>query len=105
VLTSTCVRACRPSSDLKCRVHGGTGGARQAPRSLADYLKLDQQEDLQRIMDFLAEQRANACRKALVEMGVPEGQLFVTARGCSGRISVEFTPMPKQLSPPPGLPG
>eukprot|EP00966_Prymnesium_polylepis_P143545 3313725-Prymnesium_polylepis.1 len=49
-------------------------------------------------MDILAEERAKACRAYLIELGVPHAQLFVTARGRGGHISVEFTPMEQTLS-------
>lgn len=82
----------RDYPDLQCEVHGETGHAPTAPRPLADHLRLHYHTDVQRIMDYLARQRAEACRAALVSMGVPERQLFVTHTGRGGNIKVEFVP-------------
>ncbi|KAL1508415.1 hypothetical protein AB1Y20_004524 [Prymnesium parvum] len=78
--------------DLKCRVHGDTGDAEEAPRGLAEHFKLHHQRNVQEIMDLLARKRAESCRQALIQLGVPASQLFVTAKGRGGHLSVRFLP-------------
>tara|TARA_B110001452_G_scaffold199608_1_gene169549 strand:+ start:43 stop:630 length:588 start_codon:yes stop_codon:yes gene_type:complete len=77
--------------DLHCEVHGETGPANVAPRPLAQHLGLHHLDDVQAIMDKLAEGRAQSCMAALVASGVPANQLFVTYRGRGGH-KVDFIP-------------
>lgn len=77
---------------LRTEVHGETGNVRSAPAQLAAHLGLDAAKDVQACMDVLASRRAQACLDALVAVGVPREQLFVTYRGRGGQLAVDFIP-------------
>ena len=79
------------------QVHGETGAAKAAPRRLADYHRLDRVQQVQQIMDKLAESRAQACVGALVRKGVAGSRLFITHKGRGGNIRVDF--VPRSLNP------
>ena len=81
--------------ELFCEVKGTTSGAgkTEADPSLARHFGLDAVRDYARIMDKLAEERALACRSALLSLGVAESQLLpVTFQGCTGEQKVDFIP-------------
>ena len=77
---------------LRCEVHGETGIATSSPEPLARHLGLHAEDDVSDIMVALARFRAQACLDALVDEGVPEGQLFVSATGMGGDVGVHFLP-------------
>ena len=81
--------------ELFCEVKGTTSGAgkTEADPNLARHFGLDATRDYARIMDKLAEERALACRSALLSLGVAESQLLpVTFQGCTGEQKVDFIP-------------
>ena len=81
--------------ELFCEVKGTTSGQgkREADPNLASHFGLDAVRDYARIMDKLAEERALACRSALLSLGVAESQLLpVTFEGCTGEQKVDFIP-------------
>ncbi len=73
-------------------VRGETGPAEHAPERLAAHFQLDRTQSVQLIMDKLARQRAIACVGALVELGVPQERIFVTAQGRAGGVRTDFIP-------------
>ena len=73
-------------------MRGETTAATVAPVPLADLLGLHFRDDVQQIMDKLAEGRAHACMAALVQSGVRPAQLFVTFKGRGGKTKVDFLP-------------
>ena len=77
---------------IRCEVHGETGAAHSAPKQLARYLQLHPEFDVRSCMEALARARAQACVDALISMGVPPKQLFLTFTGMGGRIAVDFRP-------------
>lgn len=77
---------------IRCEVHGETGAAHSAPKPLARHLSLHPEFDVRTCMDALARARAQACVDALISMGVPPRQLFLTFDGMGGRIAVDFRP-------------
>ena len=77
---------------IRCEVHGETGAAHSAPRLLARFLQLHHEHDVKSCMDALARARAQACCNALISMGVPPQQLFLTFTGMGGRVAVDFKP-------------
>ena len=83
-------------------MHGETGAAKAAPRRLADYHRLDRVQQVQQIMDKLAESRAQACVGALVRKGVAGSRLFITHKGRGGNIRVDF--VPRSLNPYAAMP-
>ena len=77
---------------IRCKVHGETGAARSAPLPLALFLGMREVEDVNEIMDILAQARAQACLDALVASGVPPNQLLLSFNGMGGHIRVDFIP-------------
>ena len=73
-------------------VHGETGPADHAPPALASHFGLDRTRDVGRLMDRLAELRAESCREALILRGVRADRLFVTFKGRGGHIRTDFIP-------------
>ena len=82
----------RDYDQITLEVHGETGPADHAPIDLAAFFGLDRTKDVQRIMDRLAESRAEACRLALMKRGVPAERLFVSYKGRGGHIRTDFIP-------------
>ena len=82
----------RDFDQIALEVHGETGPAEHAPENLAAHFGLDRTRDVQRVMDRLAECRAEACRQALVLRGVKAERLFVSFKGRGGRIRTDFIP-------------
>lgn len=79
--------------DIACQVHGTTTETKPpANELLADSFQMDRHRDVDAIMETLAHRRAEACKAALVARGVPERQLFVTAKGRQGQMKVDFIP-------------
>eukprot|EP00965_Chrysotila_dentata_P097068 3208585-Pleurochrysis_carterae.AAC.1 len=77
---------------LGCEVQGSTTQATKAPQPLADYFKMDREEHVDQIMARLAEQRAEACRAALIEAGVDASRVFLKAEREVGDMKVDFFP-------------
>ena len=82
----------RDYDQVALEVHGETGHADHAPENLADFFGLDRSRDVQRIMERLAEARADAVRQALVLRGVAPERLLVTFNGRGGHIRTDFIP-------------
>ena len=80
--------------DMYCEVLGQTtapqGGV--ADEKLAAEFGLDPREQVQEVMDLLAQRRAEACCDALVELGVRRELLIVRFKGCAGEMKVDFIP-------------
>jgi hypothetical protein len=85
---------------IRCEVHGETGAAHSAPKPLARHLGLHPEFDVKSCMNALARARAQACVDALISMGVPPRQLFLTFDGMGGRIAVDFRPEGKLPTEP-----
>ena len=82
----------RDYDQIALEVHGETGPAQHAPEPLANHFGLDRTRDVQRVMDRLAEHRAEACRQALILRGVKPERLFVSFKGRGGKIRTDFIP-------------
>ena len=82
----------REFDQIALEVHGETGPADHAPPNLARHFGLDRTLDVQRLMDRLAESRAEACRQALILRGVRAERLFVSFKGRGGHIRTDFIP-------------
>ena len=82
----------REFDQIALEVHGETGPADHAPPMLASHFGLERTKDVQRLMDRLAELRAEACRQALILRGVAADRLFVSFKGRGGHIRTDFIP-------------
>lgn len=82
----------REYDHVALEVYGQTSTAEYAPEGLADHFGLDRVLDVEKVMSLLAERRAEACRDALVERGVPHERLVVTFAGRSGAVRTDFIP-------------
>ena len=85
---------------VRFRIHGETGTADRAPQRLARFYGLHETNDVQKIMDHLAENRAKACMDALIQRGVDPARLYVTFKARTGNIITDFVPevMPDPIS-------
>ena len=82
----------RQYDQIMIEIKGETGTAEHAPEKLAAYFGLNRTRDVKRIMDRLAEMRAEACKQALILRGIAPERLFVTFKGKSGNVRTNFIP-------------
>ncbi len=83
--------------ELHCDCHGRTDAdaTKKADPVLARYFGVT---EMQAIQDLLAENRANACRDALIQRGVEAERLTVSFKGCGGESKVDFFPMTAKVA-------
>ena len=63
-----------------------------AETDLAEHFRLDSVRDAQQVMEFLAQNRAQACLDALVQRGVPRQRLYCSRERVSDKATVGFVP-------------
>ena len=83
---------------VRMQIHGETGNSDVAPTELARYFKLRPKEDVQRICDGLAENRASACMQALVARGIEPSRLYITYKSRTGNLKTDFIAHPAELT-------